>query len=137
MDYLKTLFKVGAIGVGLVLASVAAEAKRYIKGAIVGALGGHYVGRGLSSLEVGAVAHDAARIGGHWPEPRGTIYIGAQTRARNRAPRATFTFALGTDAGYALAAGPGLRLGTSFAFALDRSGLAKRPLGSGLRVAKG
>lgn len=67
MDHLKTLLKVGAIGVGLVLASTAAEAKGCIKGAILGGLGGHYAGRGLSSLEGGAVPHGTARIAGHWP----------------------------------------------------------------------
>jgi hypothetical protein len=67
VDHLKTLFKVGAIGVGLVLASTAAEAKGCIKGAIVGGLGGHYVGRGMSSLEGGALPHGTARIAGHWP----------------------------------------------------------------------
>jgi hypothetical protein len=59
MDHVKTLFKIGAISVGLVLASTAAEAKGCIKGAVVGGLGGHYVGRGMSSL--------GERRAGHWP----------------------------------------------------------------------
>jgi hypothetical protein len=59
MDDVKTLFKIGAISVGLVLASTAVEAKGCIKGAIVGGLGGHYVGRGMSSL-----GEDRA---GRWP----------------------------------------------------------------------
>jgi hypothetical protein len=46
----KTLFRIGAISVGLVLASTAAEAKGCIKGAIVGGLAGHYVGRDMLSL---------------------------------------------------------------------------------------
>jgi hypothetical protein len=50
MDHVKTIFRIGVISVGLVLASTAAEAKGCIKGAIVGGLGGHYVGRGASSL---------------------------------------------------------------------------------------
>jgi hypothetical protein len=122
----ENVIPVGAIGVGIVLASTAAEAKGCIKGAIVGGLGGHYVGRGMSfsrrwrrspwcGPHCWSLAH---HIGCHSRMPRGTIY-GAQTRARNRAPSATFTFAVGTDSGYALAAGPSLRLGTSFAFALD------------------
>jgi hypothetical protein len=44
MDHVKTLSKICAIGVGLVLASTAAEAKGCIKGAILGGLGGHYIG---------------------------------------------------------------------------------------------
>jgi hypothetical protein len=50
MNRVKTLLRIGAISVGLVLASTAAEARGCIKGAIVGGLGGHYVGRGMSSL---------------------------------------------------------------------------------------
>jgi hypothetical protein len=67
MDHLKTLFKVGAIGGGLLLASTAAEAKGCIKGAIVGGLGGHYVGRGMSSLKGRAVPQGTVRAAGHWP----------------------------------------------------------------------
>jgi hypothetical protein len=50
MDHVKALLRIGAISVGLVLASTAAEARGCIKGAIVGGLGGHFVGRGMSSL---------------------------------------------------------------------------------------
>jgi hypothetical protein len=68
MDRLKTLFRVGAIGVGLILASTAAEAKGCIRGAIVGGLGGHYAGRGMSSLEEsGTVPRGTVRSVGHWP----------------------------------------------------------------------
>src|SRR5262245_22332300 len=67
MDRLKALFKVGTIGLGLVLASTAAEANGCIKGAIAGGLGGHYVGRGLSSLEAGAAPRGSIRVAGHWP----------------------------------------------------------------------
>jgi hypothetical protein len=68
MDGLKRLFKVGAIGVGLVLASTAAEARGCIKGAIVGGLGGHIAGRGMSSLEeTGTVPRGTVRSAGHWP----------------------------------------------------------------------
>ena len=63
MDRLKTLFKIGAIGVVLALASTAAEAQGCIKGAIVGGLGGHYVSRGMSSLG----EDRAARRAGHLP----------------------------------------------------------------------
>jgi hypothetical protein len=73
MDRLKALFKVGAIGAGLVLASTAAEAKGCIKGAIVGGLGGHYVGRGMSSLEGAAVPHGTVRAAGHWPTLLGAV----------------------------------------------------------------
>jgi hypothetical protein len=59
MDHVKTLFRIGAISVGLVLASTAAEAKGCIRGAIVGGLGGHFVGRGLEA--------GTARRAGRWP----------------------------------------------------------------------
>jgi hypothetical protein len=59
MDHVRTLFRVGAIGVGLILASTAAEAKGCIRGAIVGGLGGHFVGRGLEA--------GTARPAGRWP----------------------------------------------------------------------
>jgi predicted lipid-binding transport protein (Tim44 family) len=59
MDHVKTLFRIGAISVGLVLASTAAEAKGCIRGAIVGGLGGHFVGRGLEA--------GTARHAGRWP----------------------------------------------------------------------
>lgn len=45
MDHVKTLFKTAVIGVGLVLARNAAEARGCIKRVAVGGLGGHYVGR--------------------------------------------------------------------------------------------
>jgi hypothetical protein len=59
MGHVKTLFRIGAISVGLVLASTAAEAKGCIRGAIVGGLGGHFVGRGLEA--------GTARPAGRWP----------------------------------------------------------------------
>ena len=55
MDHVKTLFKVGAIGVGLVLAPAAAEAKGCIKGAIVGGIGGHLVGHGVLGAAAGCL----------------------------------------------------------------------------------
>ena len=59
MGRLKTFFKIGVTSVGLIVASTAADAKGCIKGAIVGGLGGHYVGRGMSSL--------GERRAGHMP----------------------------------------------------------------------
>jgi hypothetical protein len=63
MNHVKTLFRVGAIGVVLALASTAAQAQGCIKGAILGGLGGHYVSRGMSSLGEAR----AARRAGHLP----------------------------------------------------------------------
>ena len=97
MDHVKTLFRIGATSVGLVLASTAAEAKGCIKGAIVGGLGGHYVGRGMSSL--------GENRAGRWPTILGAATgcaVGryeANRRARAAALSATSTFALGTDSG--------------------------------------
>jgi hypothetical protein len=62
MDRVVTLFKIGAVGVVLTLASTAAEAKGCIKGAIVGGLGGHYVGRGMSSLGEERIARRAGHL---------------------------------------------------------------------------
>jgi hypothetical protein len=83
MDEVKTLFKIGAISVGLVLASTAVEAKGCIKGAIVGGLGGHYVGRGMSSL-----GEDRA---GRWPTILGaaTGCLVGRYEANRRARAAT------------------------------------------------
>lgn len=63
MGRVKTLFKIGAISVGLIAASTAAEAKGCIKGAIVGGLGGHYVGRGMSSLGEHRAGHMPTILG--------------------------------------------------------------------------
>jgi hypothetical protein len=65
MDRVKALFRIGAISAGLVLASTVAEAKGCIKGAIVGGLGGHYVGRGMSSL--------GENRAGRWPTIVGAV----------------------------------------------------------------
>ena len=90
MDHLKTLFKVGAIGLGLVVASTAAEARGCIKGAIVGGLGGHYAGRGMSSLEkAGTVPHGTVRGVGHWPTILGAAAgcLGGRYMAQRQATR--------------------------------------------------
>jgi hypothetical protein len=85
MDHAKTLLRSVAISVGLVLASTAAEAKGCIKGAIVGGLGGHYVGRGMSSL-----GEDRA---GRWPTILGaaTGCVVGRYEANRRARAATRT----------------------------------------------
>lgn len=78
MDRAKNLFKIGAIGVGLVLASTTAEAKGCIKGAIAGGVGGHFIGRGISSLEEARAAGRGTAPGpvaryGHWPTVLGAV----------------------------------------------------------------
>jgi hypothetical protein len=58
------VFGIGAVGLGLVLAPVAAEAKGCIKGAIVGGAAGHYTGHhGLLGAAAGCVIgrHEANR----------------------------------------------------------------------------
>ena len=90
MVHLKALLKVGAIGLGLVLASTAAEARGCIKGAIVGGLGGHYAGRGMSSLEkAGTVPHGTVRSAGHWPTILGAAAgcLGGRYFAQRQAAR--------------------------------------------------
>jgi hypothetical protein len=78
MAHVKTLFKIGAISVGLLVASTAAEAKGCIKGAIVGGVGGHYIGRGISSLEEARAARRGTVPGAvarhrRWPTVVGAV----------------------------------------------------------------
>jgi hypothetical protein len=64
MSRVGNVFGIGAVGLGLALATVAAEAKGCIKGAIVGGAAGHYtVHHGLLGAAAGCVIgrHEANR----------------------------------------------------------------------------
>jgi hypothetical protein len=64
MSRVKIVFGIGAVGLGLALAPVAAEAKGCIKGAIIGGAAGHFtVHHGLAGAAAGCVIgrHEANR----------------------------------------------------------------------------